>query len=466
MQNSAPLVPLGWAVLIVSALAIIIPILRGKSDALTFWNIFLVGGMNFIGISCFEVAYGTFHWEQLQWFQPTRHDVQIYIIGTVLFYVSIFFSYFVLTKPITGFTDRFLNKWPPKSLTITMSMVALAFVVSVGSMALSGIVFVGPLLVNLAQKAIVFAVVFSFCHWFENRRQILFFGTFVGTFAYCSLFSMVAFIGRRLLLSVVGAPAFCLYWLQLRYQSPRRILAGLVIASALTVCVAGFYSAFRHARTIHGADAHRTFTTVIQAMLNTGIEDAFDYVTENTLHFFSQYTGHYTLLTIHLVETRDIDVEPLNSLKFIATYPIPRALWPGKPNALGVRIVRDVLRIPIGTNWGLGVVGHGWQEGGYPVIVFYGFLMVVLIRLMDDALRRQPDNRFLLGVLCAGAPHMLAWTRGDISTMTIEVLEALAFAIAVGWFYRFLYGTDRSTGGNPRQRFVRVYDMSGQPPRS
>ena len=100
MQNSGPLLPLGLAVIVISTLAIIIPVVRGKSDALTFWNIFHVSCITFIGIGCLEVVYGEFHWEQLQWFQPTRHDVQILIIGTMLFYISVFTSYYLLAKPM------------------------------------------------------------------------------------------------------------------------------------------------------------------------------------------------------------------------------------------------------------------------------------------------------------------------------------------------------------------------------
>jgi hypothetical protein len=153
---------------------------------------------------------------------------------------------------------------------------------------------------------------------------------------------------------------------------------------------------------------------------------------------------HYSLLTIHLVERGDIEVEPLNTIKFLISYPIPRAIFPGKPDALGGRIVRDVLQLPVSTNWGLGFVAHGYQEGGYVVIVFYSFLVVVLIRVLDDAMRRQPDNRFLLATFCAGAPHVLGLIRGDISTMTVEILEAFAFVWIVGLSFRFVFGTERT----------------------
>ena len=207
MQNCEPLLPLGWAVIIVSTLAIVVPILRGRSDALTFWNVFLVSGVTFIGIGCFEVVYGTFHWEELQWFQPTRNDVQIFVIGTILFYTSIFTSYYLLSKPIGAFTKRFFNKWPPVSLAFTILLVAVAIAISIGTIAASSVFFIGPLFSNISQKIIVFAVVFTFCGWYENKRQVQLLVLFAGVFAYFSLFAMVSFVGRRLLLSVVGRAA-------------------------------------------------------------------------------------------------------------------------------------------------------------------------------------------------------------------------------------------------------------------
>jgi hypothetical protein len=450
MQNCEPLVPLGWAVIIVSALAIVVPILRGRSDALTFWNVLLVSGVNFIGIGCFEVVYGNFHWEELKWFQPSPHEVQIFIIGTILFYASLFVSYYVLSKPIQSFTGRFFNKWPPVSLTFTIALIAAAIVVSIGSIAASSVMFVGPLLGNISQKIIVFAVVFSFCQWYENKRQLPMLVLFVGVFAYCLMFGMVSFTGRRLLLSVAGAPLACIYWLRWRYYSRRRILAGMMIAGASIVLIAGFYSSFRHAKAIHGADAHRNFSTVFKAMTSSGLNDAVQAITKDSLHFFSQYTMHYSLLTIHLVENQEVPVEPLNTLKFIVSYPIPRAIWPGKPNALGGTIVTDVLRLPVSTNWGLGIVAHGYHEGGYSVIVLYAFLAVVVVRLMDGAMRRHPDNRFLIATFCAGAPHILGWTRGDTSTMTVEVLEAFAFVWLLGLVGRFFYGTEPANGHSPK----------------
>ena len=442
MQNSGPLLPLGLAVIVISSLAIIVPIVRGKSDALTFWNIFHVSCVIFIGIGCLEVVYGEFHWEELQWFQPTRNDVQILVIGTVIFYLTIFASYYLLTKPIQSVTGRFLNKWPPNSLTGTLLVVALALVVTTGTLATKNVFYVGNLMLNISQKASVFAIVFTFCHWYQNKRQLPMLMLFVGLFIFLALFVMVTFVGRRLLMSIAMAPVVCMYWLKWRYSSPKTILAGMLVVGFLTFSVALFYSSFRHSTAIWGQHGDRSFSNVVKAIESTSLEQMVEDFTSQSLHYFSQYTQHYSLLTIHLVESREIEVEPVNTLKFLATYPVPRALWPGKPGALGSRIVVDILRLNASTNWGLGIVGHCWHEGGYLVVVLYGFLIVVLIRLMDDAMRRHPDNRFLIATFIAAAPHVLAFVRGDTITMSTEILEAFAFAWLIGITGRFMFGTD------------------------
>ncbi len=68
MQNSGPLVVLGIAILVLTAIVIIVPYMRGKSDILTAWNIVLLGGAVFMGVGSLAVAYGDFHWPELQWF--------------------------------------------------------------------------------------------------------------------------------------------------------------------------------------------------------------------------------------------------------------------------------------------------------------------------------------------------------------------------------------------------------------
>lgn len=67
--------------------------------------------------------------------------------------------------------------------------------------------------------------------------------------------------------------------------------------------------------------------------------------------------------------------------------------------------------------------------------------MVVGIRLLDDALVRQPTNAFLLGILCASAPHLVALIRGDPTSLAAEIIESFVFAWGIGLALRMIFGT-------------------------
>jgi hypothetical protein len=185
------------------------------------------------------------------------------------------------------------------------------------------------------------------------------------------------------------------------------------MVTGLAFCAAVAYTSFRHFDKGRQGDVDRSFAMTWQAIKNAEMGESFRSVSHNMMFYIAQYCGQYSLLTIHLVDGGQIEVQPLNTLAFLASYPIPRAVWPNKPQSLGIRIVSEILRLPYSTNWGLGIVANSYQEGGLVVTVLYAFLLVVGVRLLDDALVRQPNNVFLLGILCAAAPHYLALVRGS-----------------------------------------------------
>jgi hypothetical protein len=233
------------------------------------------------------------------------------------------------------------------------------------------------------------------------------------------------------------------------------------LAAFLALPIAAFYSTFRRFDMRAGGPGERTFATTLHAMKEVSAKDAVSVVTRDAFFYFANYAVHYSLLTIHLVENGDVPVEPLHSLAFIATYPIPRALFPEKPQLLSTRLVKDVLRMPYITNWGLGIVGTGCHEGGVPVIMLYAIMIVLICRLVDDPLVRQPDNPFLLGMFCASAPHFAALIRGDFAVMTVEIAESFAFVWGLGLLARFFFGT-AAVPGPPGTAPQAYYHMGGQ----
>jgi len=447
MQNSEPLVPLGIAIIALTFGLIVIPYLRGKCDVLTAWNLFLLGGVMFTGVGCLEVAYGVFHWPELQWFQPSKQDVSKFMLGTVCFYATLLFSYYKLKWP-RRVAAVFFNKWPPQSTGSLYFFLGLFLCLMLMAFLFKNVPIANALFGNVSHKAAVFATVFSFSFWYRNKVNVAALGLFLGIFGYALLFAMVTFVGRRLLLSVAITPLICMYWLKWRYRSAKFNLVWLGFAAFLALGVAAFYSTIRHTN-VMSSTHERSFSSIVQDIKGTSLDKAIAQVSIDWMHYVAQYTTHYSLLTIHLIDGGQAEVEPLNTLAFLATYPVPRMLFPGKPAAYGARIVTDVLRLPYATNWGLGIVGHGYQEGGIPVIMLYAVLIVIMIRVLDDALVRQPSNVYLLGILCTASPHFVSLMRGDTCNMTAEICESFFFAWGLSLLGRFLIGTAPTTNEAP-----------------
>ena len=94
--------------------------------------------------------------------------------------------------------------------------------------------------------------------------------------------------------------------------------------------------------------------------------------------------------------------------------------------------------------------------------MLYAVIIVLLCRLVDDPLVRQPDNPFLLGMLIASAPHFAAIIRGEFANMTVEILESFAFVWGLSLLARFFFGT-APVPGPPRTALQAGRQLGGQP---
>jgi hypothetical protein len=194
---------------------------------------------------------------------------------------------------------------------------------------------------------------------------------FIAVFLGMCLLSMLAAHGRRLLLSVMAVPVFIIYYYHARHWRPTKSLLVITVLG-LSLFVANLmYSSFRHYdRTKEGQE--RTAATLIAQIKNLGSANWLERFMNDSLFHFSQQLVHYSMLTDHLVRTGELEPRPFNTLKMIASYPIPRRIWEDKPQVLGVQIVREVSVIRIkSTNWGCGIAGHAAYEGGWVVAALY-----------------------------------------------------------------------------------------------
>lgn len=439
MNNSDPLVPYGLLVIAVVSGFVVVPFLRGKADLLTAWNTLLMGLICFAGLGSIEVKYVTeLPWVQVQWFQPTAREVQWYMLATTVFIITLFVAYY-FNMPAKRFAQRRMQKWPEITAPVTFFVLGCCLGIALLSMVVQHVTFIGPATFKLGSKATVFAGVFAFSLWHRNRLNLLWLFVFIGVMMIAAFYAMLVSPGRRLLLGVFFGPLLYLYWAQARYWRPSRIVVTMALGAFGLLTITLVYSTFRWYDLTERE--HRSAKGVVQKLKDLQTKgNIYDMLLKNQLNYFSQSNAHFAMLTERYVAEGRLVPAPLNTLRYLASFPIPRKIWRGKPDVLGSIITRNVVGLPE-TNWGCGVAGQGAYEGGIMALMVYAVLIAFYMRFLDEPLKLQPGNPFLVSINAAALPHILAIPRGDISTMITESGECVVFAVVLGYATRAIFGT-------------------------
>src|SRR5262245_27842110 len=104
----------GFGLSVVLGLVMLVPFWRGRSDALTAWNLLLLGSIIHIGFGSMEVYIHKMHWPELSWFEPNSHEIRWFFVGTTVFYASLLLFNFRFRLPNRLLHNR-LAKWPELS---------------------------------------------------------------------------------------------------------------------------------------------------------------------------------------------------------------------------------------------------------------------------------------------------------------------------------------------------------------
>jgi hypothetical protein len=423
----------------------IVPYLRGKTQLVSGWNLLLAGVALFVGIGAIEAYASPMRFTGVQWFEPTRAEVFRWFAASTVFIVALLLSH--RYDPISRrLAARSFNKWPPISTGLLLFVVFFCLTTALAARIslFTQIVLIGPIIVNVSHKCLVFACVFSFVLWYRNRLNLLWLCLFIGVLLSTAFLAMLASGGRRLVLSIFLAPVLVFYFAQARHWRPTKAIGVVAIGMAGVFCMSLIYSTVRHfdRRGENLNQRNRTASGALEAVKNIGGWGWLEHFTNDALWSLSQHTVHYGMLTDYYVSHGQLEAKPLNTFEFLIVYPIPRSLWKNKPESLGRVITHHVLGRT--TTWGTGVAGHSAYEGGIIIAAMFGYFAAFGIRFFDDPLARQPDNPFLIAMLAAAGMHIIAWPRGDLAVMTFEVAECFFFTIALSWLGRFLFGTDKS----------------------
>ena len=229
--------------------------------------------------------------------------------------------------------------------------------------------------------------------------------------AACVLLADVAItlswsVSRRPLVGIFLAMIWALYYFIWRGRSITRIM---VTAFVLSIGPILFLAAFSTIRFVGGLTADRTLshhvTNLKDADIKAGLLDLVSGANIASCSFW-------------LIETHpeELEYRHLNTLEYFVVYPIPRALWEGKPTVMALDFagLAGMRGVPIGNfSVGPGVIGHAACEGGLYALFIYGVWLGFMTRCFDEVVRLNILSPVAVLIVGAGLGHWLAVPRGE-----------------------------------------------------
>ena len=200
------------------------------------------------------------------------------------------------------------------------------------------------------------------------------------------------------------------------------------------------YASFRH------SDRHNESSTQLalervqklpEAMLKTVTE--FSLFGEVGSLIDGQNAIYCALLTIEMTETEEsLDHEWFHMPIFIATNPIPRSIWPGKPEGLGKILPETQGEHRV--SWGPSIIGHCFYDGGWIMVILYGLGTGWSIRWIDGLMFQDPDNPWQIAFLASVSGHIIGFSRGDCGIFGINILGPIVLMFAALFAMRYTLG--------------------------
>jgi hypothetical protein len=411
--------------------AVIIPWVRRKSDLFTVWNLFLLGSANFVGIDSVATGEGRYDWGSF----TTEHYAK-FIAGALAFYICIFIAYYFIKFPrrLAGRTFRTWPSWEGPPLFI---LIFTCILLCLWGVSLSQIQVFAQLGVQFGPPAGVIAVTLITINWIRRPFNVPLALTFGLVVVLALILSVYGGGGRRSLMSLLLTFPIAFYWIKLRYKRIA-VTAWPLLISAITLYVGlASYSVIRFR---HVGQEHRfnPFSEAIDSILM--LPNAISTM-PSPMELLPSGTVSASLVCIDLFP-RVYPQQPFQTILFILANPIPRAWWPGKPAGLGEWLGHSygVWQRMGHLNISMGIVGHGYYEGGIWILVIYGFLFGVVMRFADELLVRQSDNPFMIGALAAASGNIYGLSRGEVSVFILLILAAYFVSWMIGFIGKLLTG--------------------------
>ena len=335
--------------------------------------------------------------------------------------ITVFIAAFLYCYRKEGFVARIADRsWCQRVSTKTSLSIAGVVMVAIGitlRFIAGGVPWVGVLLPQIAAGCLCAGVGLVAIAWVRSSFNPLTALLLFGALAASSAALLIDAFGRREILGLCFAVAWALYFEKWRTMAVPKLVLRIAIAFVLTLIP---FLVFSAARTSGGEK--RTLAEQVQGMMQI---DAFA-VDEVAMQALSgQFAGGISMWIYH-TRPSAFPIDPLHSLVYFVTLPIPRDLWPGKPEGLGLTVVHQAAVSGVSAihSWGPGLVGHIWNDFVYLSLPIYAFLLAGMCRYMDQRMigaTRDPLTVVLFG---SALGQLLGMPRGDLGLFVFNMLAA------------------------------------------
>lgn len=239
-------------------------------------------------------------------------------------------------------------------------------------------------------------------------------------------------IGRRDVVAVLVAVPWMWYFTTLRYRGVASLAMPVAALASAGVLFIAAYTVIRS----HGVSDRKSpgvterlqqiSSIVTNPEISHGAVENLLYTDTagNTMFIFNSYPSAFSYT-------------PFHGLWWIIVNPIPRSIYPSKPEALGIILMKQM---SVDANLGPGIIGQAWTEGGPIAVVIFAVVFGLLYGAFDRALFDRAWNPFFVAVAGAGAGNVLAMPRGDVALFLIQIFAAMISSAVVLTIVRVLFG--------------------------
>ncbi len=404
--------------------------IRGQVDLFSIRNLFLAGFIVFQLTSAI-LGLGFFIFGDVQ---PTN-----------FFLVPLIYA-FMVTVFLWLFAWSYRREWSPLRLVrksgsgwdgdaggwILLAFIMLGFGIGLKM----GLIYI-PLINILASQAgggvIAAAAACAGWAWAKNFRNPTIAVLAIAVLAAASALILYQAFGRRPVLGVLLAFGWALYWGAWRTLPVGALLRRISIWGTASIVLLVAYTASRSAAAQYDK---RGITEMLRAIVDIRSDD---FTAGITAVFSGQNAGGLSMWSIETYGS-SYPYDPLHQVKYLASIPVPRQYWAGKPEPLGKLIVDHgyIRRKGSGNkyNVGPGIIGHAAHDFPWIALPLYAVGIGFLLRCMDEKVRWSPHVPVALLPMGVALGQVLALPRGESALFLFEG----AVAITGAWIFLRLGG--------------------------